>query len=384
MQKNILVLTENFPPKSGGSGRWFYELYTRLLDYQITVVTDINADSDEFDRTATVKIIRIPFSSTQWGFKSLIGLRFYFRCFWQLKQIIKEHQIDEVHCCRVIHEGVNAWLIKLFIGVPFVVFVHGEDVETVATSREQDLMVKQVCKSAKQIICNSHNTASIVARHKYAPLSATQVLHPGANTQHFVPANRTEEAKKNLEWQGKFIVLTVGRLQERKGHDKMILALPELISAIPNVLYAIIGDGECKPQLQELVERLELEQFVLFMDEVDDEMMIQCYQQADVFILPNRTIANDIEGFGMVLVESQACGTVVIAGDSGGTKETMISDETGFIIDCTQPNIIAHTILELHTDAKMRISMGQAGREFVSSTYDWVPHVAKANELFRV
>jgi phosphatidylinositol alpha-1,6-mannosyltransferase len=113
-------------------------------------------------------------------------------------------------------------------------------------------------------------------------------------------------------------------------------------------------------------------------------MMIQCYQQADVFILPNRTIANDIEGFGMVLVESQACGTVVIAGDSGGTKETMISDETGFIIDCTQPNIIAHTILELHTDAKMRISMGQAGREFVSSTYDWVPHVAKANELFRV
>ena len=73
MQKKILVLTENFPPKSGGSGRWFYELYTRLLDYQITVVTDINADSDEFDRTATVKIIRIPFSSTQWGFKSLIG-----------------------------------------------------------------------------------------------------------------------------------------------------------------------------------------------------------------------------------------------------------------------------------------------------------------------
>jgi phosphatidylinositol alpha-1,6-mannosyltransferase len=45
MQKNILVLTENFPPKSGGSGRWFYELYTRLLDYQITVVTDINGNS---------------------------------------------------------------------------------------------------------------------------------------------------------------------------------------------------------------------------------------------------------------------------------------------------------------------------------------------------
>ena len=73
--------------------------------------------------------------------------------------------------------------------------------------------------------------------------------------------------------------------------------------------------------------------------------LIKSYQQCDIFILPNRTIENDIEGFGMVLVEAQACGKPVIAGDSGGTAETMIVGKTGEIIDCSSPQSIVKGML---------------------------------------
>lgn len=384
MQKHILVLTENFPPKSGGSGRWFYELYTRLPQYQITVVTDDIDGHETFDAAQSIDIIRIPFANSQWGFKSLSGCAFYWRCFWQLRRIIKTKQITEIHCCRVMHEGVTAWLLSLFMRIKYVVFVHGEDVETTATSREQDLMVKQVCKHASQIICNSHNTANIVVRLHYAPLTATQVLHPGADTHKFVVATKTAAGKCLLGWEDRFVILTVGRLQARKGHDKMIDAVGILKEKIPNVLYAIIGDGECKTALQAQIAQANLTEHVLFMDEISDAQMIECYQQADVFILPNRTIDNDIEGFGMVLIEAQACGTVVIAGDSGGTKETMLVNETGFIIDCTEPKVIAQCILELYHDDAKRIAMGLQGREFVDKTFDWTPHALKASDIFRV
>ncbi|MEI8648924.1 glycosyltransferase [Paraglaciecola sp. Hal342] len=174
-----------------------------------------------------------------------------------------------------------------------------------------------------------------------------------------------------MGWENQKVILTVGRLQERKGHDKLIEALPHIIERVPNALYAIIGDGERKAALHTLVQKLNLEAHVLFMSELDDEQMIQCYQQCDVFVLPNRTVGSDIEGFGMVLVEAQACERPVIAGDSGGTSETMLLGETGYIVDCTEPQALVGKICDLLENDTLRESMGKAGRKHVQQTLDW-------------
>ena len=65
-----------------------------------------------------------------------------------------------------------------------------------------------------------------------------------------------------------------------------------------------------------------------------DDRLVQCYQQCDLFVLPNRQVGRDIEGFGMVLLEAQSCGKPVIAGASGGTAETMQPGETGYVVPC--------------------------------------------------
>jgi phosphatidylinositol alpha-1,6-mannosyltransferase len=107
--------------------------------------------------------------------------------------------------------------------------------------------------------------------------------------------------------------------------------------------------------------------------------MAAMYQQCDVFILPNRTIGGDIEGFGMVLLEAQACGKYVVAGNSGGTKETMRVGETGFVIDCSSPDAIVDGFSMVMQKLP---SLTMSPSEFVKSTFSWDVHVEKARALF--
>lgn len=378
----VLVLTENFPPKSGGSGRWFWELYSRLPADNFIVVTDDEVDDCSADNEIENTIIRMKLRSFEWGLRSLKGLKFYWHTVFALRRIIKEHRITHVHCGRVIHEGVIAWLLSMMTPIKYVCYVHGEDVETAAMSKEHDLMVRQVCKNAERIICNSHNSSTIVQKLKYAEQDKIDVLHPGVDCARFIPVEPDDIFRENMAWTNKFVILTVGRLQKRKGHDRMIEAVDIIRKSYPDVLYVIIGNGDEKEALSLLVENLELSDNVIFLDEISDQQMIQCYQQCDLFILPNRTIDNDIEGFGMVLVEAQSCGKPVIAGDSGGTRETMIIDKTGWIIDCTEASLIAQKVSEICSNREYLLEVGKAGRQHVESELDWLAHTRKASDIF--
>jgi phosphatidylinositol alpha-1,6-mannosyltransferase len=377
-----LLITENFPPKSGGSGRWFWELYSRLPENEYEILAGEDPTAIKFDSEANIHIQRGNLSSSEWGFKSTIGLMFYIKSALLVRKIIKQRQVTQLHCGRVLPEGVIAWLLNLFTGIPYVCYVHGEDLETAQSSREQYFICRQVIKRAKTIICNSQNSANIVAKFGPQAVAKTQVLHPGVDSHLFVPKPKNEKSLTSLNWIDKKVALTVGRLQARKGQDMMIKAIPQILNTVPNFLYAIVGEGEELNALVKLSAELEVEKHVQFLKGITDEQMIDCYQQCDLFILPNRTINNDIEGFGMVLVEAQSCGKPVIAGDSGGTKETMLLGKSGVIIDATQSSNIASTVVGMLSDEQKLTDMGSKGREHVLQSLDWKALVQRAKELF--
>ena len=122
---------------------------------------------------------------------------------------------------------------------------------------------------------------------------------------------------------------------------------------------------------------------VQFLGEPDDTRLVACYQQCDLFVLPNRAVGKDIEGFGMVLLEAQACGRPVVAGDSGGTAETMRIPETGRVVCCDGPDELGALVAELLADPALRNRMGEAGRQWVSARFDWQVLTAQADILFR-
>ena len=380
--KKTLLLTENFPPKEGGSGRWFWELYSRLPNDKVLIVANDTPEGREFDNTHELDIVRIELESTEWGLASTKGLGFYWETIRKVLKLIKEHDIEEVHCGRVIPEGVIARALKLLAGARYNCFVHGEDVETAATSREHSLLVKNVCKNASMLICNSENTANIVRKLGFDSGSKCEVLHPGVDTSRFEVAAPDTSFRQKMGWSGKRVLLTVGRLQRRKGQDFLIKSMPALLNEFPDLFYAVVGRGECYDELISLVDQHELHDNVCVYPDMDDEALIKCYQQCDIFILPNRTIDNDIEGFGMVLVEAQVCGKPVIAGDSGGTRETMNIGKTGHIIDCSSTENLLNGLSPILRNRE--IVDGEVDiADYAKNRFNWDQHVAKAKRLFK-
>lgn len=380
--KKTLLLTENFPPKEGGSGRWFWELYSRLPNDKVLIVANDTPEGREFDKTHELDIVRIELESTEWGLASTKGLGFYWETIRKVLKLIKEHDIEEVHCGRVIPEGVIARALKLLAGARYNCFVHGEDVETAATSREHSLIVKNVCKNASMLICNSENTANIVRKLGFDSGSKCEVLHPGVDTSRFEVAAPDTSFRQKMGWSGKRVLLTVGRLQRRKGQDFLIKSMPALLKEFPDLFYAVVGRGECYDELISLVDQHKLHDNVCVYPDMDDETLIKCYQQCDIFILPNRTIDNDIEGFGMVLVEAQVCGKPVIAGDSGGTRETMNIGKTGHIIDCGSTENLLNGLSPILRNRE--IVDGEVDiADYAKKRFNWDQHVAKAKRLFK-
>lgn len=378
-----LLVSEIFPPRSGGSGRWFWEIYRRLSRADHVIAAGENPQQQQFDQTHDLRIERIPLSMSQWGLRSLIGLRGYRRALWQLQKLVRRHGIGFVHCGRCLPEGVMVLALKFLFRIPYLCYVHGEDINTARESRELTWLVRQVLRGAKCLIANSQNTANLLLQDWSMPTEKVRILHPGVDIARFVPAARDEQTRTRLGWQGRRVVLIVGRLQRRKGQDQMIRAVALLRERLPDLICCIVGQGEDDAYLRGLAAELQVADRIQFRGETTDGELIECFQQCDLFALPNRQVGQDIEGFGMVLLEAQACGRPVLAGTSGGTAETMRIGETGCLVNCDGPDELAAQVAEMLNDPAGLDRMGAAGREWVERHFSWDSLTRDAESLFQ-
>jgi phosphatidylinositol alpha-1,6-mannosyltransferase len=378
----LLLVSEVFPPRTGGSGRWFWEIYRRLPRERVVIAAGEHPRQEEFDRTHDLRLERLPLTLREWGLLSREGLRDYMAAVGRLRPLVREQGVGAVHCARCLPEGVMGLMLRWLTGVPYLCYVHGEDVTGATTSREQHFLARQVLRGAALVIANSHNTERILRDGWGLAPERVRVLHPGVDTERFVPAPRDYRVRARLGWGERRVVLTVGRLQKRKGQDMLIRALPALRRAVPDVLYAVLGDGEERAALEELVDREGVRQHVQFLGEADDATLVRCYQQCDLFALPNRQVGVDIEGFGMVLLEAQACGRPVLAGASGGTAETMRVPQTGRVVPCDGPEELTCVLTELLRQPELLEHMGAAGRAWVVERFDWSALTRQAERLF--
>lgn len=380
MDKSLLI-SEVFPPRTGGSGRWFWELYRRLPLDQYHIVAGQCPGCKEFDQASELPIQRLDLSLSQWGLRSLSAIANYVRLYGELGQIIKQQQVSSLHAGRLLPEGWLAWLLNKRYGLPYLCYVHGEELFYGVESRELGWMMRCVFASARMVIANSENTRGLICDEWQVPHAKTQVVHPGVDTDYYCPAKRDPCVRQQLGWHDRHVIVSVGRLQKRKGHDVMIRAIADIRRQKSDVLYSICGDGEEREGLEQLVDDLDLRDHVQFRGEVKDAELLRCYQQSDLFVLANRTVGKDIEGFGIVLLEAQSCGVPVIAGDSGGTAETMHVDQTGYIVNCDDHHELVDAVLPLLSDDDIRMNMGQSARQWVVENFDW--H-ALANETYQL
>ncbi len=377
------MLSRVFPPHHGGSGRWFWEIYRRLPWEAVVVVAGEHPDQSAFDRNHAANIQRMNLDFPTWGLLGNQGWRHYLRAYQTLRSWLRKEAVTHVHAGTCLPEGFLACLLRRRFGVPYICYVHGEELNVVASSRQMSWMAKLALREADFAVANSQNTVRQLVDQDWLPADKVRLLHPGVDTGLFVPVEKKPETRQRLGWEGRQVILTVGRLQKRKGQDQLIRVLPQLRVAIPEVLYAIVGDGEERQALEALARECDVAEHVQFLGGMEDTRLRECYQQCDLFVLPNREVDGDTEGFGMVLLEAQACGKAVVAGDSGGTAETMDMPHTGLVVDCNDVNLLAGTLRTLLQDPARLNAMGQAAREWVVQNFDWEPLTARAKEIFR-
>lgn len=271
-----------------------------------------------------------------------------------------------------IGEGYIGLLARRLLGLPFVVFAHGNEVLSLRDSTWPRAI--EALHSASAVIANSRYTAGVVAGFGIPP-ERIRVIHPGCDPEEFRPLS-LDVTRRNQLLEGRaagFVLLTVANLVERKGHDLVLKAVAALRSIIPNLLYVIAGSGPHEGQLRRMAEALGISDCVLFKGHTPAEDLTALYASCDIFVMPSRFLAadHDVEGFGIVFLEASACGRPVIGGRSGGVEDAVLNEKTGLLVDPEDAGSLEQAVLRLWRDAGLRATFGAAGRKRIVSELTW-------------
>ena len=221
---------------------------------------------------------------------------------------------------------------------------------------------------------NSNYTKNMLL--KLGPLpERIKIFHPGVDISLFYPKSVDSELKKRYNLSGKRIILTVGRLIERKGQRAVVEVLPDIVNKMPDVIYVIAGDGPEKDNLHALVQKLGLGQKVVFIHDLPYELAPDAHNLCDLFVMavskemPETTVG--VESFGIVFSEAGACGKPVIGSRSRGIPDAVVDGVTGILVDPEDRRELKGAILSLLSDPKLAQTMGQKGRKRVLNELTW-------------
>lgn len=161
-------------------------------------------------------------------------------------------------------------------------------------------------------------------------------------------------------------ILFVGRLSFPKGIHYLVEAMPLVLRELPEAKLTIVGDGEEKRSLMRLVKILNLEDKIDFLGYISHDDLVKEFYTASVTVLPS---ISRLEAFGIVLLESMACKTPVIASDIPGVRD--IAQEGGILCRSGDPSDLAIRIIELLGDEPLRKELGELGFKAVEAKYTW-------------
>ncbi|HEX7464703.1 MAG TPA: glycosyltransferase family 4 protein [Actinomycetota bacterium] len=360
-----LLVTNDFPPRVGGIQRTLQALVRELPAELISVMAPWSEGAEEFDRGEPYRVARVP-REFMWPTP---GVRRY------LDDLITGGGAE------VVLFGATYPLAMLGPGlakrgVPYVSAAHGFEYWLSLAPGTHGLMRRATSRAARVPVMCSAFIARVVrtAVPKGVPVS---VMYPGADLEAFRPDLPTEEVRARYRVTDRPLVVCVSRLVARKGQDVLIRAMPTIRRKVPDATLLIVGDGPYRRNL----ERLSAESpggSVVFAGQVSEEELPRYYAAGDVFAMPCRTRLGglEVEGWGNVFIEAAACGRAVVAGDSGGARESLVDGGTGILVDGSDVAQVADAVATLLADPALARAMGIAGRERVERFYTW-PRAAR-------
>jgi len=231
--------------------------------------------------------------------------------------------------------------------------------------------------SNKRILKVLNNVDHVVSNSKYTKDLAIgcgvnsnkiKIINPGIYPTKEIDKKVLSEAENFLKNKNPRLI-TVSRLDKRKNHEKIIMALRNLKQIYPNIIYTCIGSGEEENNIKALVKELNLEEQFLFLKDISQDMKNALISKSNLFVMPSIIYKKSVEGFGIAFVEAAQYGIPSIGGIDGGASDAIEDGKSGKICDGNDLDEIYSNINELLTNNSY-LEFGKYAKSYVKK-FEW-------------
>lgn len=278
---------------------------------------------------------------------------------------VDEFKPDIIH---VQHASFLVWVadyIKAMYNIPFVVSVHGPDLNTALQDRRIRLLTKHSLTRASRIFPNSFDTKNrLYSLFGKAFKRKTRTVFPGVDISLYSKPVSVADIEKKYHLKGKRLVIYVGRLDKEKGIEYLIRAAKDILAEI-----YILGGGDYQKELERLTKELKLTNvhFLGYFNKEYVKELRKFYQRADVVVVPS-TVK---EAFGLVILEAMAAKTPVVASNIGGIPNIVKDGKTGFLVRPRSSKEIAEKVNKILSSEKLRQAMRERCFKLIEEKFTW-------------
>ena len=346
-----LIVTRAFPPELGGMQSLMWGLANEMSkNFMVKVFADYQENYEKFDKKVSFSIERVG------GIKFLRKIRKA----QLVNEFLKENKVQGI----IADHWKSLELIKT--NKKKYCLIHGKEINHPKKSSENKRIIK-ILNDVEKVIANSEYTKKL-AINNGVDQEKVIIINPGVD-----PAK--ELIKKSLEKVESLLkiktprLITVSRLDKRKNHEKVIMALRNLRQKFPDIVYICIGDGDEEKNLKKLVQELGLDSQVMFFKNISDDLKNSLIAKSNIFVMPSIIHRTSVEGFGIAYVEAAQYGIPSLGGKDGGASDAINHNTTGLICDGNNLDDI-YSSLNSMIENKKYLEFGKNAKEYVSK-FQW-------------
>ncbi len=352
----FLIVTRNFPPDLGGMQSLMGGLSKSLLDHgPVKVFAYEFPQSNLYDNNSGMDIVRVK------------GLKLFRK--YRKANLVNSFINENSNIRAVI---VDHWKSLELLKSEYLnksktfCLLHSKEINHSIGSTLNKRLIKSTNK-ADFIIANSNFTKELAIKIGINS-SKIKIIFPGIQKPKNLENNFIEEAKKIMGDSFPKII-TVGRLDKRKGHDKILMLIKNLKSKFIKIKYVSIGFGDEENNLIKLSKELSLEHEVVFLKNIDENLKLALIAESNLFLMPTRIEKKSVEGFGISFMEAASYGVGSIGGKDGGASDAIDHNKTGFICDGNDLNSIYESVINFFKNENY-IKLGENAKKF-SENFHW-------------
>jgi teichuronic acid biosynthesis glycosyltransferase TuaC len=307
--------------------------------------------------------------------KALDGLLYALSLAPFLARLRRRFPFDLIDAHFVYPDGVASILLARLFRCPVTITLRGT-VVPISRFRLRRAQILHALSRANRVFAVSQSLKDFVGTLGADP-GRIRVVPNGVDTEHFHPRDRQAARRALGIAPEQRVIVSVGALSPRKGHDKVLQVLPRIVARHPDVLYLVIGgpgpEGNTEPQLRALIAAGSLQAHARLVGPRPHRELPQWLAAADVFCL-----ASSNEGRANAILEALACGVPVVATDVGGAREIVATGRDGIVVAPGDLHRLAGALIAALDGSWDRDAI--AGR---AAAHSWEATVAAVVEEFR-